>query len=962
VTAPDVGARTYALLTDGSTVEIRHAGPQDAEAVRDMHAAMSPDNIYRRFFSVNPDAADQEARRVSREPGPDHEALLAWLGGRLVGVASYEVTGRPGAAEIAFAVPDDMHGRGIATLLLEHLVSLARRHQLHAFTAEALADNAAMLRVFADAGLPVQRRLSDGVVTLTFPLPGSDADERLDDYLESVARRESRADVASLLHLLRPASVAVVGASRRPATVGRAILRNIVSAGYRGAVYAVNRYAENIEGVLCVASVDDLPEAVDLALIAVPPAAVPEVAQACGRRGVHGLTVITSSLGAEGAELLAICRRYGMRLIGPNCFGVSVPGIGLNATFASARPAPGVAGLVVQSGGVGLALLEQLSRLGIGISSFASVGDKYDVSSNDLLMWWAQDEVTRLALLYVESFGSPRKFARTARRVGRRMPVLTVVGGRSPGSRVAAAGPGPSGGSMAPAGTSATRGPIAAAATSLSSQAALFGQAGVILTTSFGELIEAAAQLASQPLPAGNRVAIITNAAAGAGILTADACEDNGLKVAHLSAATRHRLRKLLPPSATVAGPVDTTAAVGAEIFRSCLEELAADDAVDAVLAVVVPTAVADLGPAVAAAALSKPVAIALLGQAESVRLLPLTPAAPQPAPAPPADAAPPARHPAPAPPADAAPPARHPAPGPSDREPARGLVPALPALPALPAYAYPEGAARALGHAARYRAWRDRPQGRVPDLPGLHAADARALLTRFLADHPAGGQLPRDQAASLLCCYQIPLVGQLAALSEDEAVRAAAELGGRVALKAEAESRGHKTDAGTVKLDLGTPQEVADAYQALAGQQGPGLRGVQVQPMVSDGVEVVAGVVQEPVLGPLVVFGLGGATAEILGDHAARLTPLTDTDAGELIRSVQGSPLLFGRHGSPPVDVGALADTLLRVSRLADDLPEVVELNLSPVIARSDGVHVIDARVQVSPAEPRDPFLRRLR
>jgi len=871
VTAPDVGARTYALLTDGSTVEIRHAGPQDAEAVRDMHAAMSPDNIYRRFFSVNPGAADQEARRVSRGPGPDHEALLAWLGGRLVGVASYEVTGRPGAAEIAFAVPDDMHGRGIATLLLEHLVSLARRHQLHAFTAEALAENAAMLRVFADAGLPVQRRLSDGVVTLTFPLPGSDADERLDDYLESVARRESRADVASLLHLLRPASVAVVGASRRPATVGRAILRNIVSAGYRGAVYAVNRYAENIAGVLCVASVDDLPEAVDLALIAVPPAAVPGVAQACGRRGVHGLTVITSGLGAEGAELLAICRQYGMRLIGPNCFGVSVPDIGLNATFASARPVPGVAGLVVQSGGVGLALLEQLSRLGIGVSSFASVGDKYDVSSNDLLMWWAQDEVTRLALLYVESFGSPRKFARTARRVGRRMPVLTVVGGRSPGSRVAAAGPGPSGGSMVPAGPSAARGPIAAAATSLTSQAALFGQAGVILTTSFGELIEAAAQLASQPLPAGNRVAIITNAAAGAGILTADACEDNGLKVAHLSAATRHRLRKLLPPSATVAGPVDTTAAVGAEIFRSCLEELAADDAVDAVLAVVVPTAVADLGPAVAAAALSKPVAIALLGQAESVRLLPPTPAAPRPAPAPPADAAPPAGQ----------------------------VAPAQPALPALPAYAYPEGAARALGHAARYRAWRDRPQGRVPDLPGLHAADARALLTRFLADHPAGGQLPRDQAASLLCCYQIPLVGELAALSE---------------------------------------------------------------PMVSDGVEVVAGVVQEPVLGPLVVFGLGGATAEILGDHAARLTPLTDTDAGELIRSVQGSPLLFGRDGSPPVDVGALADTLLRVSRLADDLPEVVELNLSPVIARSDGVHVIDARVQVSPAEPRDPFLRRLR
>ena len=873
MTAPDVGARTYALLTDGSTVEIRHAGPHDGEAVRDMHAAMSPDNIYLRFFSVNPGAADHEARRVTREPGPDHEALLAWLGGRLVGVASYEVTGQPGAAEIAFAVPDDMHGRGIATLLLEHLVSLARRRRLHAFTAEALADNAAMLRVFADAGLPVQRRLSDGVVTLTFPLPGSEADERLDDYLESVARRESRADVASLLHLLRPASVAVVGASRRPDTVGRAILRNIVSAGYQGTVYAVNPNAQTLDGVLCVASVDDLPEAVDLALIAVPPAAVPGVAEACGRRGVHGLTVITSGLAAEGAELLAICRRYGMRLIGPNCFGVSVPEIGLNATFASARPVPGVAGLVVQSGGVGLALLEQLSRLGIGVSSFASVGDKYDVSSNDLLVWWAQDGVTRLALLYVESFGSPRKFGRTARRVGRLMPVLTVVGGRSPGSRVAAAGPaGPAGPSEST--PAAAGGPIAAAATSLTSQAALFGQAGVILTTSFGELIEAAAQLASQPLPAGNQVAIITNAAAGAGVLTADACEDNGLKVAHLSAATRRRLRRLLPPAATVAGPVDTTAAAGAETFRICLEELAADDAVDAVLAVLVPTAVADLGPAVAAAALSKPVAVVLLGQAESVCLLPL---------------APPARAPAPEPSAEQ-PAAAQPAPAQPALEPVRGPV------PALPAYAYPEGAARALGHAARYRAWRERPEGRVPELPGLRAADARALLASFLADHPSGGQLPRDQTAGLLCCYQIPLVGKLSAVSEAGAVR------------------------------------------------------------------VVAGVVQEPVLGPLVVFGLGGATAEVLGDHAVRVTPLTDTDADELIRSVQATPLLFGRHGTPPVDVGALADMLLRVSRLADDLPEVVELALNPVIARSDGVQVIDAHIRVSPAEPRDPFLRRLR
>ena len=325
MTASASGASTYALLTDGSTVEIRPAGPQDAAAVRDMHAAMSPDNMYLRFFSVSPHAAEREAQRVSRPPGPDHEALLAWLGGRLVGVASYEATGTPGVAEIAFAVPDDMHHHGIATLLLEHLVSVARRRRVRAFTADTLADNAAMLGVFTSAGLPVQRRLCDEVVELTFPLPGSDADESLDSYLESVARRESRADVASLRHLLQPESVAVVGTSRKPGTVGRAILHNIMKGGFGGSVYAVNPHATHtriMEGARCVTSIGDLPEAVDLAVIAVPPAAVPQAAAECGRRGVRALIVITSGLGPEGTDLLAICRRYGMRLVGPNCFGV----------------------------------------------------------------------------------------------------------------------------------------------------------------------------------------------------------------------------------------------------------------------------------------------------------------------------------------------------------------------------------------------------------------------------------------------------------------------------------------------------------------------------------------------------------------------------------------------------------------------------------------------------------------
>jgi acyl-CoA synthetase (NDP forming)/GNAT superfamily N-acetyltransferase len=921
------GGSVYALLTDGSTAEIRCARPQDAAAVQAMHEAMSPENLYLRFFSLSRNSAALEARRVGRPAGDGHAALLAWQDGRLIGVASYEPAGTAGSAEVAFAVPDDLHGRGVATLLLEHLVSLARRRGLTTFTAATLAENSAMLGVFSGAGLQARRHFGSGICEWTFPLPGDQAGAALDGYLDTVASRESRADVASLRYLLAPRSVAVIGASRHPGTVGRAVLHNIVAGGFGGQVYAVNPRARHMEGVPCVASVEDLPEPVDLAVIAVPAAAVPAVAAACGRRGVRALTVITSGLGPAGADLLAACRRYGMRLAGPNCLGIVVPGAGLNASFTARPAAPGVAGVVVQSGGVGIALLEHLSRLGIGISSFASVGDKYDVSSNDLLMWWERDDVTRLAVLYVESFGSPRGFARTARRVGQRMPVLTVIGGRSA------------------AGQSAAASHTAAAATPLVTQEALFGQAGVIAARSLGELVEAAAMLASQPLPAGRRVAIVSNAG-GAGVLAADACADHGLEVAKLGAATRRRLRGLLPDGAAVAGPVDTTAAVTADAFRACLEQVAADDNVDAVIAVAVPTAIADLRPAITGATMAKPLAAALLEQAEAVRLLPpgvpvRSGSAPQAGPGADAAAATAGREPAPAEP---------------------GPQAAAPAVAGIPAYAYPEGATRALGHAARYRAWRDRQAAAVPELSGLRPAAARELVAGFLAGNASGGWLPASLAAELLSCYQIPAAATVGVTDEQQAVQAAAGLGGRVVLKAEADGLVHKSDAGAVRLDLRTPREVAAAYRDLAGRFGPGLRRVLVQPMVTGGVEVLVGVVQEPVFGPLVVFGLGGVATDVLGDVTARLTPLTTADAADMIRGLRAGPLLFGHRGRPAADTGALADILLRVSRLADDLPEVAELDLNPVIASPAAACAVDARVRVTAVEHTDPFLRRLR
>ena len=540
-------------------------------------------------------------------------------------------------AEVAFAVADHMHHRGIATLLLEHLVSLARSRQITTFTAETLTENQAMLGVFTEVGLPVRRRYREGVIDLTFPLPGPGDS---DSYSDAVAERERRADVASLRHVFAPESVAVIGASRRRGTVGRAILDNIRAAGYAGRVYVVNPHARQVGGEPGLASALDLPEPADLAVIAVPAAAVLDVAAQCGQRGVRSLVVITSGLDpAHSAELLSVCRRHDMRLIGPDCFGVAAPSLGLDATFA-ARPArPGVTGLVMQSGGLGFALVDHLSRLGIGISSFASVGDKLDVSGNDMLLWWERDRQTRLAVLYLESFGNPRKFARTARRVSCAMPVLTVLAGA-----------------------------VLADATPF--QEALFEQAGIITTRGFGELIEAAALLATQPIPAGRAVAIVSNVRS-AGQLAADAGARLGL---------------------SVRGPAETPAPVSAEAFRERMEQLAADDEVHAVVAIVLPTgATGDLEAAIREASTGKPLAAVVLTQPESVRLI--------------------------------------------DNR--------------IPAYGSPEAAVRAVAHAAGYGAWRAAPRGQVPDLPGASTADARTLVR-------TSGWLSPARAAELLRCYGI--------------------------------------------------------------------------------------------------------------------------------------------------------------------------------------------------------------
>jgi acyl-CoA synthetase (NDP forming)/GNAT superfamily N-acetyltransferase len=893
VTVP-AGPNAYALLTDGTTVEIRPARPDDFDAVRDMHAKMSPENLYLRFFSMSRVAAEREAQRICQEPAPGRAALLAVLDGQVVGCGSYEAVGDSQTAEVAMSVADDMHNRGVGTLLLEHLISLARNRGVRTFVAETLTENALMLQVFANAGLRAHRTLEDGVYDLRFPLPTGDGDADSGTYLDAVAERERSADVASLRHLLTPDSVAVIGASRRPGSVGRAILQNIIDDGFPGRVYAVNPGPADLDGVPCVPSAAELPEQVDLAVIAVPAAAVPGVAEDCGRRGVKALVVATAGLdSAARAELLGICRRHGMRLVGPASFGVANTAIPLDATFAGRHPQPGLAGLAAQAtGGTGFVLLEHLSRLGVGISTLVSLGDKDDVSGTDMLLWWESDPATKLAVLYLESFRYPRKFARTARAVGRSMPILLVNAGHSAvGLRLAAAR-------------------AAAEVSPQLTRQALFEQAGLIATANLGELLDATALLASQPIPTGTRVGIVSNTRGGQ-VLGADACGDAGLQVASLGQDTQRALVDLLPSVATVSGPVDTTAGVAPGIFRRCLELVGADPGVDAVLALTATTAAGGLVPEVCAARLPVPIAAAVMDQPEAVRLL-------------------------------------H---GPDENS------------PAVPAYAYPESAARALSHAARYGAWRAASPGSIPNLEGVDRDRASQLVARCLEGTPGDGWLSRERAAELLACYGVRLADSTAVTTEKDAVSAAARFGAPVALKADVPDLVvRRSSAGAVLLDLHGADEVRRGYRSLRETFGDRMAGVIVQPMITGGAEVKITVLEEQLFGPLVLFGLADAATDTLADRVARLAPLTESDAEDMIRSGRAAPPLLGQGGAPAADMASLKDMLLRVSQLAEDLPQVAELDLSPVVARPDGAVAVTGLVRIQAVEPTDSYLRQLR
>lgn len=983
------------VLRDGGTAHIRPITTEDAERLVSFYEQVSDESKYYRFFAPYPRLSAKDVHRFTHHDYVDRVGLAVTVGGEFIATVRYDrinADGMPASApadeaEVAFLVQDAHQGRGVASTLLEHIAAVARERGIRRFAAEVLPANNKMIKVFTDAGYTQRRSFEEGSVHLTLDL------EPTARSLAVQRAREQRAEARSVQRLLAPRSVAVIGAGRAPGGVGRAVLRNLLDAGYTGRTYAVNRALvldmHEIDGVPAHRSVGEIVaetgEPVDLAVVAVPAERVPDVVADCGEHGVQGLVVLAAGYaesGPEGLErqreLVRQARSYGMRIIGPNAFGIinTANGVRLNASLAPESPARGRTGLFTQSGAIGIALLSGLHRRGTGLSSFISAGNRADVSGNDFLQYWYEDPDTDVVLLYLESIGNPRKFTRLARRTAAVKPVVVVKGARHSGS--------------APPGHAVptTRVPYATVSEVLR-------QAGVIRVDTVTELVDAGALLASQPLPAGPRVAILGNSES-LGLLTYDACLTEGLRP----------LR-----------PRDLTTAATPDDFCDALAGALRDDACDAVVVNAIPwvgengaTESGDgevLAAALRAATASAPAKPVLVVHVELGGLADALAAASSSAPASPhrgpgaaADPGPGADPGATA--ANASPDlapgtdpglragnradgtgaaGRGPAPGlggPAARGPGSAAGAGTGALatatagppgegpPAargeaarIPAYPAAERAVRALAEAVRYAQWRrDAAEpGRVPEYDDIDEGGAAELIRGLLGAAPGerGVTLPENDARRLLERYGITVLPTLPAPDADAAAAAAARLGYPVALKTTAPHLRHRPDLGGVRLDLADERQVRQAYAELTESLGkPEELQPVVQSMVPRGVDTVVRAAIDPAVGAVLSFGLAGPATELLGDTAHRLVPATDRDAAQLIRSVRTAPLLFGWRGSAPVDTAALEELLLRVSRLVDDHPEVVGVGLEPVVVAQHGLSVLGASVRLAPPPPR--------
>jgi acyl-CoA synthetase (NDP forming)/RimJ/RimL family protein N-acetyltransferase len=784
------------LLRDGRSILVRPVKACDEEAMLDFSRRLSRRTVAQRLLGPVPRFRRELLRQFVDVDYVNHLALVAFLDDQMIGVGRLIRIDQTDHAEVTFTIADEFQGLGLGTLLLDRLAAAAPRIGIYVFEADVLTSNAAMLRVFAGSGFGPDIT-ADGhlqhVVLRVDPRAAA---------LARMSRREHQAARRSLEKLLRPRAVAVVGANRRAGTIGHQILVNLAGQGFRGAVYPVNPAAGEVAGLPAAARVQDLPPPVDLAVVAVPPAALSGVISDCACAGVGAVVVITADAGGQAGavqqrDLTRFVRSHGMRLVGPTSMGVLSMGHGsvLNATFASVQPEPGGVAMSSQSGPLGLAILDLARRAGLGFSCFVSIGAAADVSSNDLLEWWEDDPQTSLVLLYLEGFGNPRNFARIARRVAARKPIVAVIPGGDPAG------------------------------------GALLAQAGVIHTATLDELFDVALLLANQPVPAGPRVAIVTNAV-DPGLLAGVACRANGLAVSELSGPTLRWLGAAGIRHVLQHGVVDLRPTATPAEYREALAAVAAEQGTDAVLVIFMPPLVRAVDEVAAAImegtrdAGGKPVVASFMSQSGLPARL---------------------------------------------RDGGR----------AIPSYVFPERAVAALGRAAAYGRWRREPAGVIAYPPGVDRKAARELLAR------AGpGWLSAGDSAALLRRYGITVAG---------------------------------TEA------------------ARAGDTARGVVRVRADPLV----------------GPVISFGLAGVFSELFGDVATGVTPLTDRDARELLVSLRAFPLLTGAYRDDPGDIPAIEDTLLRLSALIEDLPAVTEVTIDPLLIGrpGGGVAAVSPAVRIGPS-----------
>jgi acetyl coenzyme A synthetase (ADP forming)-like protein len=883
------------VLRDGSSVRIRAAHATDAPSILAFLQGLSDESRRLRFPSGNVDL-EATSRLWSGAEGCTDCCVLAVQGGDVIAQASFDRTGDD-RARVGFTVTDSFQGRGLGTLLLKRLAEAAVASGVAVFEGEVQADNNKMLDLFRESGFNLTMKSEPGKIRIQFPTSITP---------EAQARFEAREQIAAMnavRGMLAPRSVAVIGAGRKRKTIGGEVFHNLMDGGFNGPVYPVNPGAEVVQSVRAYKSILDIPGPVDLAVIVVPAKLALAAARECAAKGVHGMVVITAGFGETGPagkelqkELLAIARESGMRIVGPNCMGVinTHDDVRMNATFSPNAPIQGNVGFLSQSGALGLAVIEYANTLNLGLSTFISVGNKADLSGNDFIQYWAEDPATDVIALYLESLGNPRKFARITRRVGRQKPILAVKSGRS------------SAGARA---TSSHTGALLGA--SDVTVDALFKQAGVIRTDTLGEFFDVATLLANQPRPKGNRVAILTNGG-GPGILCADACEADGLVVPQVPDDLKAKLAEFLPADAGLNNPVDMIAPAPGEAYRKALKLLAEWDGIDAIIILYVPVLVTnseEIAAGVRAACLEIEREIPMLSVFLSAK-------------------------------------------GTPDTLKTDGL--------SIPSYPFPEDAARALAHAVRYGIWAETPEGVVPQYSDIRTSDAKALVSGVLADlQKSGGEESRwlmpDEVAKLLGSYGVPMATWRLAATPEAAGAAAAEIGGKVALKGVAPKLIHKTEAKAVVLNLEGAAEVQQQAVEMAARiaaQGTTVEKFFIQQMVpSGGVEMLVGVVHDKLFGPVVACGAGGTAVEVLKDVKVRITPLTDRDAHEMVTSLRTFPLLDGFRGAPKCDVAGLEDLLLRVAAMVEQHPEIAEMDCNPVIVRPEGAVIVDARIRIEAA-----------